>query len=306
MAQPVATWDPRYVPTVNTTMRPTMNQTMSPTMSPTMNPTMSPTMSPTMNPVPIAAVGAGFGGAFSEEFLHNQAKQLKQQAEQLEEEARQVRMKARACHDASSPVPILVASTGLEKPPEAASQMGQGSNKPRVNHAKHTRLNHSKEVHNFTTIMLRNCPNDLKRDMLMEILDKVGFDSCYDFVYLPVDFRRVAGLGYAFVNFTTHDNALRAMDCFQGFSDWPVDSEKVSAVSWGEPLQGLKQHLDRYRNSPVMHPDVQDGFKPAFLKNGVRQPFPVPTKKLRPPRMKRNGHGVPSSCPGFADSDSEE
>jgi len=158
----------------------------------------------------------------------------------------------------------------------------------------------------FTTVMLRNCPNDLKRDLLMRLLDQGGFCRCYDFVYLPVDFQRVAGLGYAFVNFTSNDDAIRAMNYFEGFSDWPVVSPKVCAVSWGQPLQGLSHHIERYRNSPVMHEDVPDQFKPVLLKDGVRLRFPAATKKLRLPRMKRSSLGVPSSCPGFVASDSEE
>merc|ERR1712039_631336 len=51
-----------------------------------------------------------------------------------------------------------------------------------------------------TTIMLRNLPNDYSRQMLLDLLDENGFQSSYDFVYLPMDVKRKVGLGYAFVN----------------------------------------------------------------------------------------------------------
>ncbi|KAF7848582.1 hypothetical protein BT93_L1827 [Corymbia citriodora subsp. variegata] len=68
-----------------------------------------------------------------------------------------------------------------------------------------------------TTVMIRNIPNKYTRELLIDFLDKhcqmenqkaeaEGDDaiiSAYDFVYLPLDLRRKANLGYAFVNFTS-------------------------------------------------------------------------------------------------------
>ena len=47
-----------------------------------------------------------------------------------------------------------------------------------------------------TTVMLRNMPNHYTRDMLLELVDSMGFEGCYDFAYLPVVFKPQAGLGY--------------------------------------------------------------------------------------------------------------
>jgi len=135
-----------------------------------------------------------------------------------------------------------------------------------------------------TTLMLRNIPNDYTRDMLCELLDSQGFASRYDFMYVPIDFKRMAGLGYAFVNCTSQVAAEEMIAKIHGFRNWRFNSAKVCEVVWGEPLQGLQAHIDRYRNSPVMHGSVPDGCKPALFENGVRCPFPTPTKRIRLPR----------------------
>lgn len=140
----------------------------------------------------------------------------------------------------------------------------------------------------MTTVMLRNIPNDYTRAMLLEEMDSLGLRGTYDFVYLPIDFHRKSSLGYAFVNFNRHEDAVLGKERLHGFSEWRVSSQKVCSVCWGEPLQGQSAHIERYRSSPVMHPEVPDEFKPIIFKDGVRASFPPPTKRLRPPRAKRN------------------
>mmetsp|Transcript_8467 Transcript_8467/g.21279 ORF Transcript_8467/g.21279 Transcript_8467/m.21279 type:complete len:157 (+) Transcript_8467:2-472(+) len=134
--------------------------------------------------------------------------------------------------------------------------------------------------------MLRNIPNDYTRQMLLELLDTEGFNKDYNFVYIPMDFKRQAGLGYAFVNLIGHSEAERFMAHFEGFSRWKFSSNKICEAAWGTPLQGLNQHIERYRNSPLMHADVPDEFKPILLQDGERIPFPEPSRRIKPPRVK--------------------
>lgn len=141
----------------------------------------------------------------------------------------------------------------------------------------------------FTTLMLRNIPNSYSRNMLLEVLDKEGFSGLYDLVYVPVDFGRLAGLGYAFVNFVSNDVAESARQTFHGFTRWSNTSQKVCEVSWSGPIQGLSAHIEHYRNSPVMHESVPEHYKPALFQDGLRRPFPCPTKEIRAPRVKRGG-----------------
>jgi hypothetical protein len=138
-----------------------------------------------------------------------------------------------------------------------------------------------------TTVMLRNMPNNYTRDMLLDLVNSMGFSGCYDFAYLPVDFKSQAGLGYAFINFISTAEAQRCFECFEGFSEWKVPSEKVCTVTWGSPYQGLEAHIERYQNSPVMHQSIPDEWKPVLLENGRRVPFPAPTKAIKTPKMGR-------------------
>lgn len=134
-----------------------------------------------------------------------------------------------------------------------------------------------------TTVMLRNLPNNYSREMFLHMLDQNGLKGLYDFAYLPCDFFHGANLGYAFVNMV-NDSAVAAIWAkFDGFHDWALPTEKVCRVAWSSPHQGLKAHIERYRNSPVMHKRVPDSFKPVILQNGVRQDFPKPTTVVRPP-----------------------
>eukprot|EP00933_Yihiella_yeosuensis_P027030 TRINITY_DN2096_c0_g1_i1.p1 TRINITY_DN2096_c0_g1~~TRINITY_DN2096_c0_g1_i1.p1 ORF type:complete len:443 (+),score=97.64 TRINITY_DN2096_c0_g1_i1:119-1447(+) len=138
-----------------------------------------------------------------------------------------------------------------------------------------------------TTVMMRNIPNNYTRAMLLEMIDCQGFAGSYDFIYLPMDFGRCANLGYAFVNLKDSESAATFWRVFNHFSDWALPTAKVCEISWSGPHQGLKAHIDRYKNSPVMHRNVPDEFKPMIFAFGVRQEFPPPTKTLKPPNFRR-------------------
>jgi hypothetical protein len=138
-----------------------------------------------------------------------------------------------------------------------------------------------------TTVMLRNLPEGFSRDMVTDMMKSEGFDTKVDFVYVPMNFRNKASFGYAFVNLVSTEAADACREKFEGFKNWPVPSKKVCEVSWSDMNQGLEAHIERYRNSPVMHVSVADEFKPAMFSNGVRASFPPPTKALRAPRIRR-------------------
>lgn len=146
----------------------------------------------------------------------------------------------------------------------------------------------------YVTVMLRNLPNNYSRAILLELIDSEGFAGQYDFFYLPMDFKSRASLGYAFVNLVSPAQAHAFREHFDGFSRWVLPSQKVCSVNWSTPYQGLEAHVERFRNSPVMHEAVPDEYKPVVFVNGIRTSFPPPTKKLRAPRTRR-GRGLPAT-----------
>jgi len=132
-----------------------------------------------------------------------------------------------------------------------------------------------------TTLMLCNLPNDYDRDMFLQMLDGIHLVREYDFVYFPMDFHTRSGLGYAFVNFTSHKGALRAWQLLDGYKEWFVASTKVCEVRWCTPTQGLQANVQRYRNSPLMHHKVPDMYKPMVFSNGARVEYPAPKKPIK-------------------------
>lgn len=137
--------------------------------------------------------------------------------------------------------------------------------------------------------MLRNMPNNYSRAMLLNLLDDEGFTGSYDFLYLPMDFKSRACLGYAFINFVDGETAGRFWAKFDGYCNWAIPSKKVSGVSWSSPRQGLAAHIDNFRNSPVMARSVPDEYKPMVFSSGERVPFPPPTRNVRSPQL---GHAT--------------
>merc|ERR1719473_419342 len=144
------------------------------------------------------------------------------------------------------------------------------------------------------TLMLRNIPNGYSSVMLSELLDSAGFNGQYDFLYLPMDFRNGVNIGYAFVNAVDPAAASRLRETFEGFENWAVQSGKTCEVSWSQPQQGLSEHLERYRNSPVMHESIPVEYKPRLFRNGREVPFPPPTKFIKPVKF-RKAHEARSS-----------
>jgi len=134
--------------------------------------------------------------------------------------------------------------------------------------------------------MLRDLPEGYSRTLLLKLLDAQGFFGRFDFIYLPVDFKHQKNLGYALINLVSPAEALRLTSHFEGFVDWGVPSERVGSVGWCSPQQGLEAHVERYRNSPVMHESVPEEWRPLLLKMGVPIAFPPPTLKIKAPKVK--------------------
>merc|ERR1712137_1060737 len=107
----------------------------------------------------------------------------------------------------------------------------------------------------WTCRRIRNLPLDYTRQDLLDLLD--SNELRYNFVYLPIDFVTRANFGYAFVNFLSTEESVRAFNVLNGYSDWRVPSQKVIEIDWAHPDQqtfdNIKEH---WKNKPVMHRDV--------------------------------------------------
>jgi hypothetical protein len=144
-----------------------------------------------------------------------------------------------------------------------------------------------------TTVILRNLPIEGDRETVMQLLDDEGFKGGYDFLHYPIDFNKEIGLGYAVVNMVSHDVALDVWKHFEGFNSWLSPSDNVCEVAWNTPHQGLTTHIERYRNSPLMHESVPETYRPILLENGIRKRFPAPTSNIRAPRIRHRKTGLP-------------
>jgi RNA recognition motif-containing protein len=142
-----------------------------------------------------------------------------------------------------------------------------------------------------TAVMMKNVPNNITREELLEVVNAAGFQKDYDIVSLPIDLLTYVGLGYAFINFTTHEQAEKFKQHFHGFEGWQAACDKACETSWSDNLKVYDSIVERYRNSPVMHESVADKYKPALYKSGVRIPFPEPTKNIKAPRPRRRERG---------------
>lgn len=150
---------------------------------------------------------------------------------------------------------------------------------------------HMNEVQNEvketrSSVMLRGVPETFTRPAMLQLLGTAGFFGRFNFLYLPMDFKRNLNLGYALINVVSPKEALRLSAYFEGFSSWDVPGGSVCSVAWCSPQQGLQAHLDRYKNSPVMHESVPEEWRPLHLMHGIPVAFPAPTTKIKAPKLK--------------------
>lgn len=137
-----------------------------------------------------------------------------------------------------------------------------------------------------TTLIFHGLTAYFNGSLLQSLLDAEGFSQAYDFIYVPVSFRKSSSLGplslnYAIVNFQSTDMAVAALGKFQGLH---LGGQEL-ALEWSASHQGQGALIQRYRNSAVMHGSIADCLKPAIFKGGVRVVFPAPTEQVRPPKF---------------------
>lgn len=129
----------------------------------------------------------------------------------------------------------------------------------------------------ITTIRVRNLPVEWWRDDFTKLLFAKGYGGCFDFVYMPMNFRSGANFGYAFVNLRSPLQASKLVEDLrcEGFDGAPASAQ-----------QGLAANIRKWRNDSVMHGIVPDHCKPVLHNGeGKRIQFPSPTGKISKPRI---------------------
>jgi len=124
-----------------------------------------------------------------------------------------------------------------------------------------------------TTLVLRKLPKNETRTSLLEMLDRAGLKGVYDFVYLPMDFKKGKVFGHAIINFISNASAMKASSHFAGAG---------ATIEWSDQHQGYDALIQRYRNSPIMHPTMPEASKPLVFAEGLVVPFPSPTEEIQP------------------------
>ncbi|KAM7507679.1 hypothetical protein LguiA_018132 [Lonicera macranthoides] len=85
-----------------------------------------------------------------------------------------------------------------------------------------------------TTVMIKNIPNQMRRKLLIEFIDKLCDEDshlAYDFLYLPMDFVRKNNYGYAFVNFTSTFAAKKIKEVLNGYKWGCIQTDSGSFLS---------------------------------------------------------------------------
>ncbi|KAH0643319.1 hypothetical protein KY290_034929 [Solanum tuberosum] len=130
---------------------------------------------------------------------------------------------------------------------------------------------------NNTSIMIKNIPYHYNREMLMQFLDEHCYlenqkarDSnggnihvfAYDFLYLPMDFKKKRSKGYAFVNFT---DQRTVWNFFYVFNDklnvFPGSTRSVKIVT--AKIQGKEDLVNRFKQTRFEC--ESEGFLPVWF-----------------------------------------
>jgi len=99
-----------------------------------------------------------------------------------------------------------------------------------------------------TTVMIRYIPTKYTQQQLMREINCAGFLGKYDFFYCPSDLHRHGNRGFAFINFTTPENAGLYYNAFHGgrFQHYKSDAPLVVLPA---DRQGFEANAEQYARS---------------------------------------------------------
>mmetsp|Transcript_21348 Transcript_21348/g.47237 ORF Transcript_21348/g.47237 Transcript_21348/m.47237 type:complete len:426 (-) Transcript_21348:142-1419(-) len=100
----------------------------------------------------------------------------------------------------------------------------------------------------ITSLMICNIPCRVTQPQLAQVVDSLGFENQYNFLYLPSGSRSSAGssnLGYGFINFADPENAEKFKRAFINYRFDGTSSQKVCRVRPAY-IQGLENNLQHF------------------------------------------------------------
>lgn len=122
-----------------------------------------------------------------------------------------------------------------------------------------------------TTLMLRNIPNKYAQNTLMREINALGFESSYDFFYLPMDVHNRSNVGYAFINFIDEAETKRFRATFSSHEFERFKSRKVASIC-NAHLQGLDANIHHFQHRAVALAR-NDQYLPAVFRDQKRVKF---------------------------------
>eukprot|EP00448_Togula_jolla_P023368 CAMPEP_0170574166 /NCGR_PEP_ID=MMETSP0224-20130122/3153_1 /TAXON_ID=285029 /ORGANISM="Togula jolla, Strain CCCM 725" /LENGTH=262 /DNA_ID=CAMNT_0010896801 /DNA_START=14 /DNA_END=802 /DNA_ORIENTATION=- len=118
-----------------------------------------------------------------------------------------------------------------------------------------------------TTLMLRRIPPRCTQQRLMHVINKVGFQGRYDFLYLPTHARSCNNRGFAFCNLESPEAAKEFFRLCHG--------RYLPTMHSKEPLDIVPAEIQGYERNVIHHAikfsDQQRG--PAFFRNSTARPL---------------------------------
>lgn len=86
---------------------------------------------------------------------------------------------------------------------------------------------------------------------MLERIDR-KFRACYDFFYLPIDFKNKCNVGYAFINFIDQKAIIPFYIEFNNTKWERFNSEKICVINYAR-IQGRDALIKHFQNSSVMN-----------------------------------------------------
>ncbi|KAG0447983.1 hypothetical protein HPP92_028068 [Vanilla planifolia] len=141
-----------------------------------------------------------------------------------------------------------------------------------------------------TTLMIKNIPNKYTSKMLLATIDE-QHKGCYDFIYLPIDFKNKCNVGYAFINLTDPKHIIPFYQAFNGKKWEKFNSEKVASLAYAR-IQGKAALVAHFQNSSLMNEDKR--CRPILFHSdgpnaGDQEPFPMGAHIRTRPGRSRSG-----------------